>query len=178
MHLFLEIAMSNKIEMHESSKRGFPGVSVSVIVTRGRTLYLRIVGTHPDFHVMTATASEDNGEFVVCAERLRLISTALKFAAEFEREPSRAVDSSGRDFVYLCTLRFPSVPTGEDEAQLYGWLERFFEIYDSYHPGAPESRKELREIYDAIATDDSGDHMYLGDGVWLGGDGSLEDRGR
>ncbi len=169
--------MSNKIEIHTSQKRGFP--DVSVIVTRDRTSYLRIVGKHPSFRVMTATASEDDGEFIVCADKTRLASAALKLGAELETDPSRAEDTSGRDFIHICTLSFKSAePSKEDEMQLYSALERFFEIYDAYSPSSPENRNEMREIYDAIATDDSGNYMYLGDGVWLGGDGSLEDRGR
>jgi hypothetical protein len=41
-----------------------------------------------------------------------------------------------------------------------------------------EARRELREIYEAVAPDDSSEDAYLGDGVWIGSDGSLKDLGR
>lgn len=39
------------------------------------------------------------------------------------------------------------------------------------------ARDEMREIYEAISLDD-GEDAYLGDGIWISSDGSLDDRGR
>lgn len=49
---------------------------------------------------------------------------------------------------------------------------------ESYYNTLPESSKnEMREIYNAIAHED-GEDAYLGDGIWISADGSLDDRGR
>ena len=57
-------------------------------------------------------------------------------------------------------------------------IGRFFEIYDACDPSQPEQRNEMREIYQCFATDDSGDDVYLSDGVWLRNNGSTHDSGR
>lgn len=44
-------------------------------------------------------------------------------------------------------------------------------------PQGEQGRRELREIYDAISVGDGMD-AYLGDGIWVGRNGSWSDRGR
>ena len=54
------------------------------------------------------------------------------------------------------------------------WRERKGRYYDSLPASA---RNEMREIYDAAAGED-GEDAYLGDGMWIRSDGTLEDEGR
>jgi hypothetical protein len=166
-------------ELFESNKAGF-GSQKHCIVTRGSTLFLRIVGNYPTFDVMTATASEDNLPYFVCRDRRRLNQSAYRFGEEMDTAPTFAKDSSGRDYVEICKMILrPSSPGEEsDEAVLMRALGRFFEIFDATEPAASTRSDEMKDIYEACAPDDSGRDAYLGDGIWLSSDGSSHDRGR
>ncbi|MEZ5646020.1 MAG: hypothetical protein R3E94_03250 [Burkholderiaceae bacterium] len=54
------------------------------------------------------------------------------------------------------------------------WLERKRGYYDTLSSSV---RDEMQDIYHAAAGED-GEDAYLGDGVWIRPDGSLDDRGR
>lgn len=170
--------MTQDFEIVPSKKIGITSKE-SRIVTRGKTSYLRIVGESPTYLIMTATASEDDGSFSVCTDKVRLNAAALKLGSELKTQPSFSKDTLGREFVEICTItaRPNSDPT-ENRAQLDRALNRFFELYDSGISNKPRELNEMREIYQSISSDDSGDDIYLSDGVWLGSDGSLNDRGR
>lgn len=69
-----------------------------------------------------------------------------------------------------------------DKSMLVGqgkpWaLRRARMIRNEYGSDESQASAELREIYDAVSSGDGAD-AYLGDGVWLGADGSWSDRGR
>ncbi|CAI3939089.1 unnamed protein product [Commensalibacter communis] len=51
-------------------------------------------------------------------------------------------------------------------------LKRFFEIYDNFNIES-RAKEEMRELYNDLAIDDSGEDVYLSDGVHLSHDGSL-----
>lgn len=170
--------MANGYEIHKSKKFGIR-TKESYIVTRQRTSFLRILGEHPSYLVMTATASEDSGDFLVCKDKARLTSAALQFGAELGTQPSFDKDIAGREFIHICTLNFKPGGTAEnDDATLDRAFRSFFEIYDASNPTSPEQLHEMREFYLTIVPDDSGDDVYLSDGVWLGSDGTLHDRSR
>lgn len=165
-------------EIHESQKVGI-NAKESYIVTRGRTSFLRILGKHPCYQLVTATASEDRRHFLVCQDKSRLISAAWKFGLELKTQPTRKQDMLGREYVYICDINIkPGGDSKEDSEILHGTLDRFFQIYDSREVDSPVHLNEMKEIYQAISSDDSGNDIYLSDGVWLGSDGSLYDRGR
>jgi len=173
-------------EIHKSIKAGFK-TKESYLVTRGRTSFLRIIGEHligehSSYRMMTATADEDCGDFLVCKDKVRLTSAALQFGTELDTQPSFSKDTSGREFVHICTIniRLGGTPKEDEDDldELYRALSRFFEIYDASDPSKPEQLNELREIYQALAQDDSSGDVYLSDGVWLSSDGLLHDRGR
>lgn len=54
------------------------------------------------------------------------------------------------------------------------WRENKKQYYESLPVSA---KSEMREIYEAVAGSD-GEEAYLGDGIWIKPDGSLDDRGR
>jgi len=49
-----------------------------------------------------------------------------------------------------------------------------------YFDSLPEStRSDMRDIYEAVAPEpENGEDAYLGDGIWVKADGSLDDQGR
>src|SRR6266478_3326900 len=137
----------------------------SYIVTRGETIFLRIIGEDPHYQMWTATASEDNDNFLVCEDKVRLISAALRLGAELDTQPNRSKDRSKREYIYICDINIkPGGTSKNDEDALDRVMARFFEIYDAFDPSPPEQRNEMQEIYQCFATDDSGDDVYLGDG--------------
>lgn len=167
-------------EIHRSNKRGFH-TNESYIVTRGRESFLRIVGGHRTFDMMTATASEDNpGGFRVCADKLSLIAAAVQIAKELGVNPAFSTDSSGREFVNICniTLQEPNKASADEMAEIDSALNRFFQIFDTAKQNAARDNDDMQEIYAVLTPDDSGEDVYLSDGIWLSSDGALHDRGR
>lgn len=160
--------------VHESYKQGF-NTKESYIVTRGRTSFLRVVGEQPNYEMMTATASEDGNDFVVCQERARLISAALRLASEIGVNPVPRKDRAGREFLGICTVKLES---NDSFAEVDAALVRFFQLYDEVSSPSEAGTDEMREIYNHLAVDDSMNEIYLSDGVWLSSDGALHDRGR
>ena len=170
--------MSNGHEIHGSTKSGINSKE-SYIVTRGRTSFLRIIGQDPKYLLMTATASEDRNQFTVCSDKPRLISAAWKFGLELNTKPSSHRDRADREYVLICEINLkPGSDPAKDREVIDSALDRFFEIFDSSETGSSEQAKEMREVYEAIAPDSSGDEVYLSDGLWLARDGTLHDRGR
>jgi hypothetical protein len=167
-------------EIYPSNKRGF-STKESYIVTRQGESFLRIVGGDQFFEVLTATASEDNrGGFRVCGERASIIGAAVQLSAELGVNPGFSKDSSGREFINICgiSLREPCKVHDDEWAEIDSALCRFFDIFDDSRQTPGNGRNDLQEIYGDLATDDSGDEVYLVDGVWLSSDGTLHDRGR
>jgi len=169
--------MHGNIEIHPSRKRGF-GDQESHIVTRRRTSYLRIVGRDPEYRLMTATADEDDKSFRVCVERSKLVASAIKLRSNYSATSAIQTDSAGRRFILIATPKFHPQTQEADLHELRGVIDEFFRIFDTINLAAPETTDEMKELYSVMSVDDSNDDVYLSDGVWLGSDGSLSDRGR
>lgn len=73
-----EILTSNKAGLNSRE---------SYIVVRNRVSFLRILGANPQWELMTATASEDNGRIKVCNNRPRLVQAAWRLGVEIETRP-------------------------------------------------------------------------------------------
>ena len=50
--------------------------------------------------------------------------------------------------------------------------------YDEHKKLDARAGDEMRELYDALSTDNGEGEIYLSDGLWLSNDGSVHDRGR
>jgi len=127
--------------------------------------------------MMTASASEDRSQFTVCADKNRLMSAARQFSVEMNQAPTPKRDISGRDYIYIGEIIFGE-NLGEFNKALADALNRFFEIFDGADKSGSEQSNDMREIYECLAIDDSGEDVYLGDGVWLSSAGTPHDRGR
>lgn len=170
--------MTNKFSIIESNKVGLDSKE-SYVVVQGRTAFLRILGAEPEWSLMTATAGEDHGRVQVCSDQRRLVEAALRMGAELNTEPSVERDWKGREYVKICTITRDSREgdgTFHDENDRV--LGRFFEIFDGLPKLCDRPIVERRNLYDELALGDHGEDVYLSDGVWLGSDGSLHDRGR
>jgi len=160
----------------------------SFIVVRGNTCYLRIQGSHPAWELMTATADEDDGRIRVCPDQNRLINAALQLCTKRGGNPQFFEDHEKRPYAKLLRfVREPGAGIDRFNAIAQELFEQFFTIYDGLAPSV-EARStrsskapaldDSRELYETLATDDSGGDVYLSDGLWLSSDGSVHDRGR
>jgi hypothetical protein len=170
--------MSDDFDILRSDKNGLYGPESYVVVREGIG-YLRLLGSEPQWSLITATASEDHGRIKVCDDTPRLVESALRLGVEIGTYPNFDEDWKGREFIRICVV---NQLAGEERKsvseKVVRLLTRFFEIYDEHLPLKSRSGNERRELYASLATDDSGNSLYLGDGLWLSVDGSLHDRNR
>ena len=165
----------------ESRKLGF-AADENWMVVRAGEIFLRLVGGGGgSYSLMTATAGEDQGSLRACANQHLLRQAARRTAADFEVEPHEDKDSAGRDFVRICgfTIDGPAEEARQQTlSEVYKVCDTLFKNFDHEYGDTRSEDRNLKEIYDVLAIDDSGDAVYLSDGVWLGSDGSLSDMGR
>lgn len=165
-----QVLKSNKVGLNSPE---------SYVVTRGTTSYLRLLGAEPQWELMTATASEDRGQIKVCSSQLRLIESALRLGVELATRPLVETDRLGREYVKICVINQKEDQNDKDfNNELSNLLSRFFEIYDSSTDVKSRERDEMIDLYHNLSDGHPGGEVYLSDGVWLGSDGSLHDRGR
>lgn len=170
--------MTESFLIIKSSKIGLDS-DESYVVIRDRTSFLRVLGGEPAWELMTATASEDHGRIKVCSDQRRLIESALRLGGELKTEPKVEKDWRNREYVKVCVITRDSKESDEVfECENSALFRRFFEIYDEYKSLHSRDRDEMRELYDVLSTDNEGGEIYLSDGMWLGNDGSVHDRGR
>jgi len=124
--------MTDEFQIIKSTKVGLNSKE-SYIVVRNETSFLRILGSDPQWFLLTVTASEDRDRIHVCAEQRRLIDCALRFGMDLKTDPQVEADWCGRDYVNVCKIT--QDPGQSDEAfddENSRHLTRFFEIYDNY----------------------------------------------
>ncbi len=144
------------------------------IVTIGNFVCLRILGQGPKYAIVTATADEDNKLFRALRNQELLIEAARKTSEALGGAHLMCRDNYGREYVQICRIE------NQEDAR------RVIEVFDGFIPcigndnkqAESEARNELRELYDALAPDASGEDVYLQDGVWLGSGGKIKDSGR
>ena len=160
-----EITLSPSKKAGLNSKDGYK-------ITRGGTIFLRLLGSASYYELMTATAGEDNGRFPVFGNKMQLIEAAMQTAADFNFQPLVENDFLQREYVKICAFE------GLEDKDLEPIVERFFEHLDKYEPLQQRGNNEMVDLYETLRIDDIGSDVYLSDGVWLSSDGSLHDRGR
>lgn len=161
--------MEAPFDIRRSNKHGIDSPE-HFIVTKGNIVFLRVLGGEPDYNLVTATASEDTGQFHPYRDKKRLLEAALRTSARLGTQSSRTSDRKGREYIRICVFEFIS--------DAYRVAEKFFDTLEEISVGSAQSLGEMRDMYEALAIDDSGADVYLSDGVWLGRDGTLDDRGR
>lgn len=170
--------MAKAHEYHQSNKSGFFAKN-HYIVTRDKTVYLRLVGDDSEYVLMTATAGEDSRNFTACRDKKRLVSVAWQFSLSGGFNPKSCQDRSGREFIEKLDFNLYQI---SDQSGLFDkfdqFIKEFFEAYDKFDVNNVSWQNDMQDIYRSLAPDDSGGDVYLNDGVWLASDGSLHDRGR
>ena len=169
LHSHRDIHMEMAFDIRRSNKSGINSQE-HFIVVRGDTVFLRVIGREMDYILVTATAGEDTGQFHPYKDKKRLAQAALRTASLLKTPSCRMVDRKNREFTFICGFHFVS--------DAYRVSELLFEFLNGYSADDTSQLAEMREIYNALAIDDTGEDIYLSDGVWLGRDGGLFDRGR
>lgn len=149
----------------------------SYIVARGGISYLRVLGDEPQWEVMTATASEDDGAAQVCSDRRRLVEAAIRLCqSRGLRGFQTKQDRFGREYIKLAII----IRDGHSEPldDLTQLAREFFDLFDRPDDGGSGGPDEMVGIYKSISSRSEGEDVYLSDGLWLSSDGSLHDRGR
>ena len=162
----------------DSSKFGLSSPD-SYVVTCSNTSYLRLLGKHPEWTLMTATASEDKGSVRVCSDQRRLIEAALRTSIDFGIEKPRVdADWRKREYVKICTvIQGPEENDDLVKSQLNEIIEKFFHFYNNHTPSGDKREEEMQFLYKEMVVE-NGNDVYLSDGVWLSSDGAIHDRGR
>ena len=171
--------MSQDFDVLASHKNGLNSPEMYVVAREGIG-YLRLLASEPHWSLITATASEDHGRIEVCNETIRLLESALRLGVEVGTSPTTDKDWKGREYIRICIVnQRPGEERESVEQKLLKLLTRFFEIYDEHLPLESRSDSEMRALYASLASDDSGNDLYLCSGLWLSVNGSLQhERGR
>ena len=150
------------------SRKGHIDSPEHFIVVRDGIVYLRIVGEEGRYRVMTATAGEDDASALAFNNQVALNEAALRVSASLHISPVVKTDYHGREYVDVCGCEYLS--------DAYRAAEMLFQtLQDSLQA---RSEADMRSIYSDLAIDDSGDDVYLSDGMWLSSDGTIKDLGR
>jgi hypothetical protein len=164
--------MSNQFVVRLSQKTGIISRE-HYIVTLGDVICLRVLGDGSNYQVMTATADEDDKRFLAGNQEL-LMEIARKTSEALGVAPEMCRDNYERDYVKICQFK-------AEEGLLRHALETFDRISETmigHQQAESEAQNELRALYDLLAPDESGEDVYLQDGVWLSSDGATKDSGR
>lgn len=119
-----------------------------------------------EMHAGTERAYWDNG-FITAVEHHRW-GCSCHVKNHVEEVAYTIDDSEGFKMIRTVDLSRRSTKT----------IEQWHIDKAPYFESLPDSaRSDMRDIYEAIANED-GEDAYLGDGIWVRSDGSLDDRGR
>jgi hypothetical protein len=162
--------METAFDIRRSNKHGIDSQE-HYVVTKGGIVFLRVIrDEQQQYELVTATAGEDTGQFHPYPDKKRLLEAALRTSARLGTQSRRKADRKRRKYIVICDF---ALIAGARYA-----AEKFFEVLDEISGDGTQSQDEMRDIYEALAIDDSGADVYVSDGVWLGRDGTLDDRGR
>lgn len=116
--------MQEEIAFRRSLKRGLHSKN-QYIVTRGQTVFLRVLGSDSYYEVMTATADEDNLPFTTHKNIAHVIEAATRTTADFFNKPPMITkDRANRTYAKLGIL------DGLDDEDFEQFVYRFFKHLD------------------------------------------------
>lgn len=143
----------------------------SYVVVRDHIAYLRIIGAEPEWKLMTATASEDDGSVQVCVNQEKLVEAALILGREIGTEPTVEKDRRKRHVVLICTIVDDQGNDQHFQKEVANLFHRFFEIYDEINGASCPN-----EVYEILSLNAPGSDVYLRDGMWLCSDRAVQEQ--
>jgi len=127
-------------------------------------VFYRLISDAHGVRLMTATASEDTGQYRVYEDQGALISATAQVLADRELEFVTKRDHAKRPYIETSVY-----PDSEDLLHLASTiLDRM-----GFEDISVLALREMKEIYNELAIDDSGEDTYLSDGMWMTSDGRL-----
>lgn len=150
------------------SKKAYIESTEHFVVVQNEVVYLRIVGEEGSYKIMTATAGEDYQGSNFFNNQTALNKAALKVSASLNTRSRVKNDYHNKEYVEICSCEYIS--------DAYRAAEMLFAILEESSENC--SNHELQNLHSELAIDESGVDVYLSDGMWLGSDGKIKDRGR
>jgi hypothetical protein len=103
----------------------------SLAVIRNSEIFLRIVGNGTEYRVMTATAGEDVGGYVVCQQKSYLLEAARQLAVNHGCIPAESIDGEGRSYIRLFSaIQDKGISDKEFRTEIDNLVEDFFCAFD------------------------------------------------
>jgi len=130
-------------------------------------VFFRLIGHTDNFRLMTATASEDSGEYQVFHDQQGLLKSTLSVFSDFDMASVMKEDHAGRlyaetnvldnsqDLIHIATTVLNRL--GFEDIQVI-------------------ALQEVEALHDEFAADDDSEEAYLSDGVSATKDGRLVQR--
>jgi len=136
------------------------------IIFADKFVFFRIIKQGDDFKVMTATASENSQPLCAYEKLDLLISTTISIFGGAKRSYQSKRDRNNIRYVEFLGFR----EVTEIEVLAKKVIEKL-----GFDP-VNVAMMEMKELYDNFAIDDSGEDVYLSDGMWLSADGKLTEK--
>src|SRR4051812_2386057 len=99
--------METAFDIRRSNKHGIDSPE-HFIVTKGDTVFLRVLREEPQYELVTATAGEDTGQFHPYPDKKRLLEAALRTSARLGTQSGRKADRKRREYIIICGFEFIS----------------------------------------------------------------------
>jgi len=148
------IQKSNKLSLRQEEYR----------ICSDPYVFYRLISDANGFRIMTATASEDTGEYRAYEDQEALISATAQVLADREMAFVPKKDHAERPYIETSVY-----PDSEDLLHLASTiLDRM-----GFEDISVLALREMKAIYEEFAIDDAGEDTYLSDGTWMTSDGRL-----
>lgn len=125
-------------------------------------VFYRVIVDRNGVRLMTATASEDSGEYRSFKDQELLISSTMEVFDKFDVEFEVKEDRAGRKYV--------ETPVFPDAKHLIHIATSVLDRI-GFEDVSVLALREMIDIYKEFAIDDGGEDVYLSDGMWVTSDG-------
>ena len=127
-------------------------------------IFYRVIVDQNGVRLMTATASEDTGEYRAYKDLKSLISATSQVFDDFGMEIIPKEDHAGRP--YIETTVYP-----DKEHLLHIATTALDRI--GFEDVSVIALREMKTLYDEFSISDNGEDTYLSDGMWVTPDGRM-----
>ncbi|KUJ85983.1 hypothetical protein AVO45_03150 [Ruegeria marisrubri] len=127
-------------------------------------VFYRLISDANGVRLMTATASEDTGDYRAYEDQGALISATAQVLSDREMDFVTKRDHANRPYIETSVY-----PDSEDLLHLASTILNRIGFEDI----SVLALREMMAIYNEFAIDDSGEDTYLSDGMWMTSDGRL-----
>lgn len=130
-------------------------------------VFYRVIVARNGVRLMTATASEDAGEYRAFKNQEVLLAATAQVFGDFEMEIVTKEDHAGRPYI--------ETQVSPDKQHLIHVATTALERM-GFEDVSVLALREMKALHAEFAIDDSGEDTYLSDGMWVTADGKLVER--